>query len=128
MNRLVCVAAMLALTIPAAAQDKSAEIIGKMRQALGGDKLAQVKALSIEGKFGREMGPRQVEGTLALTLQLPDRMHRIEDMEMMGGVSIERTSVLAGDTSWEDMQNRGGMGGGMQIVVRAGPPGQELNP
>ena len=46
----------------------------------------------------------------------------------MGGMSIERTSVLAGDTAWEDMQNRGGMGGGMQIVMRAGPPGQELNP
>ena len=36
-------------------------------------------------------------------------------------------SVLAGNTSWEDMQNRGGMGGGMQIVMRQGPPGQELN-
>jgi hypothetical protein len=128
MKPLVCVTAMLALTIPAAAQDKSAEIVGKMREALGGDKLAQVKALSVEGKFGREMGPRQVEGTLALTLQLPDRMHRIEDMETMGGMSIERTSVLAGDKSWEDMQNRGGMGGGMQIVLRNGPPGQELNP
>jgi hypothetical protein len=34
--------------------------------------------------------------------------------------------VLAGNTSWEDMQNRGGMGGGMQIVMR-GPVGQELN-
>jgi hypothetical protein len=128
MKPLVCVIAILALTIPVAAQDKAAEITGKMRQALGGDKLAQVKALSVEGKFGREMGPRQVEGTLALTLQLPDRMHRIEDMEMMGGMSIERTSVLAGDKSWEDLQNRGGVGGGMQIVMRNGPPGQELNP
>ena len=74
------------------------------------------------------MGQRQVQGTLALTLQLPDRMHRSEDTEMMGGMSIERVSALAGDTAWEDMQNRGGMGGGgMQIVLRNGPPGQELN-
>ena len=128
MKRFVCAAAVVALTIPAAAQDKAAEIMSKVRHALGGDKLAQVKALSLEGRFGREMGQRQVEGTLALTLQLPDRMHRVEDMEMMGGMSIERTSVLAGDKSWEDMQNRGGMGGGMQVVLRAGPPGQELNP
>ena len=128
MKALICAATLVALTIPAAGQDQAAAIMTKVRQALGGDKLAQVKALSLEGRFGREMGPRQVEGTLALTLQLPDRMHRVEDMEMMGGLSIERTSVLAGNSAWEDMQNRGGVGGGMQIVMRAGPPGQELNP
>jgi hypothetical protein len=53
-------------------------------------------------------------------------MYRSEDTEMMGGISIERLSVLAGDRAWEDMQNRGGMGGGMQIVMR-GPGNQELN-
>jgi hypothetical protein len=31
--------------------------------------------------------------------------------------------ALNGDTSWTDIQNRGGMGGGMQIVMRDGPPG-----
>ena len=86
-----------------------------------------LKTLSLEGPFAREMGPRQVKGTMVLTMQLPDHMHRSEDTELMGGVSIERTSVLAGNTPWEDMQNRGGMGGGMQIVMRQGPPGQELN-
>ena len=64
---------------------------------------------------------------MVLTMQLPDHMHRSEDTEIMGGMSIERISVLAGTTAWEDMQNRGGMGGGMQIVMRPGPPGQELN-
>ncbi len=127
MKRFLCAAGLVALTIPVAAQDKGADVIKQAREALGG-KLAQVKALSVEGPFLREMGNRQVQGTLALTLQLPDRMHRSEDTEMMGGMSIERVSVLAGDTSWEDMQNRGGMGPGMQVVLRAGPPGQELNP
>jgi hypothetical protein len=47
---------------------------------------------------------------------------------MMQGMSIERTSALNGGSAWEDIQNRGGMGGGMQIVLRNGPPGQELNP
>ena len=128
MRRLMCVAALAALGLPVAAQDKAADVMKQAREALGGSKLAQVKALTLEGPFAREMGNRQVQGTLALTLQLPDRMHRTEDTEMMGGMSIERTSVLAGTTSWEDMQNRGGMGGGMQIVMRQGPPGQELNP
>jgi hypothetical protein len=54
-------------------------------------------------------------------------MHRSEDLELMGGMSMERTAVLAGDKSWEDMQNRGGMGGGMQVVMRP-PGGAELNP
>ena len=128
MKRLIYAAAVAAFTMPLAAQDKGAEVMAAVRQALGGDKLTQVTALSLEGPFGREMGQRQAQGTLSLTLQLPDRMHRSEDTELMGGMSIERTSVLAGDTTWEDLQNRGGMGGGMQIVMRAGPPGQELNP
>ena len=128
MKWLIGVASAAAFTMPLAAQDKAATVMTELRQALGGDKLAQVNGLSLEGPFGREIGQRQVQGTQALTLQLPDRMHRSEDTEMMGGTSIERVAVLAGDTAWEDMQNRGGMGGGMQIVMRQGPPGQELNP
>jgi hypothetical protein len=128
---LVCAAALVALTWPLAAQDgsqaKAAEVMKQVREALGGNKLAQVKALTLEGPFGREMGPRQMQGTTVMTIQLPDRMHRSEETELPGGMSMERVSVLAGETSWEDMQNRGGMGGGMQLVMR-GPPGQELNP
>ena len=130
MNRLVIAAIVAACSTAVTAQDgtqKGAEIMAQVRQALGGDKLAQLKTLSLEGPFAREMGQRQVKGTMVLTMQLPDHMHRSEDTELMGGVSIERTSVLAGTTAWEDMQNRGGMGGGVQIVMRPGPPGQELN-
>lgn len=128
MTRLMCVTALVAIAIPAAAQDQAADVMKQAREALGGEKLEQIKALTLEGPFVREMGNRQVSGTVSLTLQLPDHMHRLEDTELMGGMSMERTSVLAGSTSWEDMQNRGGMGGGMQIVTRMGPPGQELNP
>jgi hypothetical protein len=126
MRRLLVTAVAVALVAPVGAQDKSADIMNAARQALGGG-LEKVTAISLEGPFRREMGNRQVQGTIILTLQLPDRMHRLEDTEMMGGMSIERVTVLAGDTAWEDMQNRGGMGGGM-IVMRQGPPGQELNP
>lgn len=131
MKRLLCAATVVALTMPVVAQDTSAakavEVMTQLRQALGGDKLAQLKAISLEGPFAREMGQRQIQGTQVVTLQLPDRMHRSDETELPGGMSIERVSVLAGETSWEDTQNRGGMGGGMQIVMR-GPPGAELNP
>jgi hypothetical protein len=126
MKRLICVGVLMALAAPVAAQDKAADVMAEMRKALGGDKLDQVQAISLEGRFAREMG-RQMEGTQVVTIQLPDRMHRSEEVELPGGMSVERVAVVAGDTAWEDMQNRGGMGGGMQIMMR-GPGGQELNP
>jgi hypothetical protein len=126
MKRLICAAAVVGFSLPIAAQDKAAEVMQKTRAALGGARLEQIKALVLEGPFAREMGNRQVQGKIELTLQLPGNMHRSEDTEMMAGMSMERISVLNGDTSWEDMQNRGGMGGGMQIVMR-GPGNQELN-
>jgi hypothetical protein len=72
------------------------------------------------------MGQRQVDGTITLVLQGPDRMHRSEDTEFPGGMSIERIMALSGDTSWEDSQNRGGMGGGMQMILR-GPDGGRMD-
>ena len=126
MKRLMYAAAVIALGVPVAAQDKAADVMQQARAALGGAKLEQVKALSLEGPFARDMGGRQMSGKIVMTLQLPGNMHRSEDMEFMGGMSIERISVLAGDKSWEDSQNRGGMGGGMQVVMR-GPGQGELN-
>ena len=126
MRRVICAVAVVALGMPVVAQDKAAEVMAKTRAALGGAKLEQIMALSLEGPFAREMGNRRLSGTIELTLQLPGNMHKSEDTEMMGGMSIERVAALAGDTAWEDMQNRGGMGGNMQIVMR-GPGNQELN-
>ena len=127
MKKLMQAAAVAAIAVaPLAAQDKAAEVMQKTRTALGGAKVEQIKALTLEGPFAREMGNRQVQGKIELTLQLPGNMYRSEDTEIMGGMSMERISALAGDKAWEDMQNRGGMGGGMQIVMR-GPGNQELN-
>jgi hypothetical protein len=108
-------------------QDKALEVVAQMRHALGGDKLETLKALSLEGPFQRDMGQRQLAGTTTLTVQLPDRMHRSEDTELPGGASIERIVALNGDTAWDDTKQRGGMGGGMRIMM-AGPGGTELNP
>jgi hypothetical protein len=105
-------------------QDRVAGIIAATRKALGGeDKVAGLKTLSAEGPFRRSMGGRDMEGTVVVTLGRPDKMHRLEEMAMggmVGGPVIERTMVLNGAKAWDDTQNRGGMGGGMRIVM-AGP-------
>ena len=115
---------VLPLPLYAAGQvaDQAATVLAGMRQALGGAKVERVKSLTLEGPFRREMGQRQIEGTIVLTMQGPDRMHKSEETEFPGGMSVERIQALAGDTAWMDMQNRGG-GGGMQIMMRNGPPG-----
>jgi len=127
---------------PLGAQDRVAGIVSATRKALGGeDKVASLKGLTAEGPFRRAMGGRDMEGVLTVTIARPDKMRRVEEMQMggmVGGPTIERTSVLAGATAWDDTQNRGGMGGGMQIMVRgpgdgpgpgggAGPTPEQLN-
>ncbi len=110
--------------MPMAAQDRVSGIIAGARKALGGeDKVAGLKTLTAEGPFRRSMGGRDMEGTVVVTLARPDKMHRLEEMVMggmVGGPTIERTMVLSGAKAWEDTQNRGGMGGGMRIMM-AGP-------
>jgi hypothetical protein len=109
----------------AGAQDRVATILKDTRKALGGeDKVAGLKTLTAEGPFRRSMGGRDMEGTLVVTLGRPDKMHRLEEMQMggmVGGPVIERTMAVSGTTSWEDTQNRGGMGGGMRIVMQQAP-------
>lgn len=109
---------------PLGAQDRVAGIISAARKVLGGeDKIAGLKTLTAEGPFRRSMGGRDMEGTLIVTLGRPDKMHRLEEMQMggmVGGPVIERTMAVNGASSWEDTQNRGGMGGGMRIMM-AGP-------
>ena len=105
------------------ATEQAAKVLADMRKALGGAKLDQVKAVSVEGPFRRQMGPREMEGTTVLVLQGPDKMHKSEENVFPGGMSVERILALSGDTSWTDTQNRGGMGGGMQVIMRDGPPG-----
>jgi hypothetical protein len=122
------------LPMAVAGQDRVAGILAATRKALGGDdKIAGLKTLSAEGPFRRTMGARDMEGTLTVTLGRPDKMHRLEELQMggmVGGPVIERTMVLNGATSWEDSQNRGGMGGGMRIVMQtgAGPGGGQMTP
>lgn len=136
MRRLISTAAlMMAATfvhidgvsiLPLAAQDRIAGVLAEAKKALGGEeKVAAMKGLTAEGPFRRSMGGRDMEGVITLTIARPDKMRRVEEIAMggmVGGPMIERTSVLAGNIAWDDMANRGGMGGGMQIVMRG--PGE----
>jgi hypothetical protein len=137
MKRIVIVASAVMLAnvvgvervaMPLGAQDRVAEVLAQAKKALGGDRLAAVKALSAEGPFRRAMGQRDMEGTITLVLVRPDKMRRIEDMNpggMVGGPTIERTTAFNGTEAWEDMQNRGAMGGNFRIEMRGpgdGPP------
>ena len=112
------------------AQDRVAGIVSAARKALGGeDKITALKTLSAEGPFRRSMGGRDMEGTSTVTIERPGKMKRVDEMQMggmVGGPTIERTSVLNGTTAWDDTANRGGMGGGMQIVMRG--PGEGPGP
>jgi hypothetical protein len=134
MNRIAVAAAAVLLAnivnidrtfeVPAAAQDRVANIVAEAKKALGGDTLAGVKSVRAEGPFRRSMGPRDMEGTLSLTVMRPDKLRRSEEMSMggmVGGPTVERVSGFNGAEAWDDIQNRGGMGGGMQMVIRGGP-------
>ena len=116
--------------LPLAAQDRVAGVLADVKKALGGeDKVAGLKGLTAEGPFRRSMGGRDMEGVMTLTIVRPDKMRRVEEIAMggmVGGPMMERTSVLAGNIAWDDMANRGGMGGGMQIVMRG--PGDGPGP
>ena len=131
-------AVMLASTIqvdrisilPLAAQDRVAGVLAAAKKALGGEeKVAGLKGLTAEGPFRRSMGGRDMEGVMTLTIVRPDKMRRVEEIAMggmVGGPMIERTSVLAGTTAWDDTANRGGMGGGMRMEIRG--PGDGPGP
>ena len=140
MRRLISTAALVMVAafvrvdgisiLPLAAQDRVAGVLADVKKALGGeDKVAGLKGLTAEGPFRRSMGGRDMEGVMTLTIARPDKMRRVEEIAMggmVGGPMMERTSVLAGNIAWDDMANRGGMGGGMQIVMRGpgdGPGG-----
>ncbi len=118
------------------AQDRVAEVVAAARQALGGDTLDTVTALSAEGPFRRSAGQRDIEGTLSLLIVRPDKVRRAEEMSMpgmSGGPSVERISTYNGTSAWDDVQNRGMRGGGMQIVMRGpgdgpGGPGGAITP
>lgn len=101
------------------AADKAQQILAAARAAIGGEKLKSLQSLSIEGEFRRTMGPMEMSGTLNVDMLMPDKVLRVETMNMMGGMEITRLEALNGDKVWEDQQTSGG-GGGMVMIRRGG--------
>ncbi|MEK7829796.1 MAG: hypothetical protein AAB401_01845 [Acidobacteriota bacterium] len=97
--------------------NKAEQILAQARAAIGGEKLKSVQSLSVEGEFRRTMGPMEMSGTINVDLLMPDKVLRVETMNMMGGMEITRLEALNGDKVWEDQQTSGG-GGGMVMIRR----------
>jgi len=93
---------------------KGAAVLVEARKALGGDKLAEVKAIQMKGSFRRTAGNNQLEGDLEIILQLPDKMKRVEDRSAPGGgPAVISTQALNGTQVWDENTGGGaGFGGG----------------
>jgi hypothetical protein len=77
------IAALVALAPtaqPLQAQDKAADVLAKMRQAIGGGKLESLKTFSIVGKTARNVGERQMTTDIELYLELPDKYLRVDNI------------------------------------------------
>ena len=94
------------------AEDRAAAVLAAVRTALGGEqKLAAVKAISVEGPFRRAMGARSLEGSISLLLVRPDKLRRSEELQMLGSTA-ERIATFDGVQAWEDTVNAARVGGG----------------
>ena len=117
--------AMFVHATASAADDKAAELLASMRQAIGGSKVEAVKTLSATGEFRRMMGEREMNGDLTIEVIAPDKFKRTEDMGIPGGPTFSRVVALNGTEFWEDSTNRGGGPGMMRF---GGPGGRPADP
>jgi hypothetical protein len=101
------------------------ERLVQVRKALGGDRLAQVSSLAIEGTFRRVMGERDVSGDLEFAVALPDKYLRTEIMGFDPANPVRRFTGFNGDTPLDSFS------GGPNMVFRTGgrgPDGREVSP
>lgn len=114
-------AAMLGVGAMAWAQTqdaKSAEILAKTRNALGGKKLDTLKGLSVEAAMSRNMNNMQMSSGVELLLEMPDKYVRTE--ETRSGMGMTISNGFNGDKAI--MPAGAGMQGGA-MVFRMGPGG-----
>lgn len=116
----IVVLAFLSAGLPAAAEDaKAAAALSAARQALGADKLETIKSLSAKGTHRRTLGQMQLSGDLQIDVTLPDRYLRSETNQMFGN----SVTVEIGFDGDEPVQRSNSVGGGPNVVFRAGGPG-----
>jgi hypothetical protein len=128
---LIAVAAIAEVFPNVSAQDaaaKAQQLIAQARAALGGDKLKSLTSLSANGNLRRRMGQMDMSGEVQIDLLLPDKILRVETMNLMGNAELTRMEAVNGGNVWTDQQT-GGHGGGMVMIRRPGaesPQGQAM--
>lgn len=113
---------LMAMVAPALAQDKAAEVLGASRQAIGGEKVANLTSFSVKSRMARNIGDRQMTSELEILAEAPDKYVRIEDIT--APVARTMTMGFSGDKAIRPAGPGGMMGGpgGMRIVM-GGPGG-----
>lgn len=115
---LAAIVAAAPMAQPALAQDKAAEVLAKMRQAVGGGRLDALKTFSLEATSARNMGERQLVTDIELYLDLPDKFLRVDNIT--APIARTMTSGFNGDK----LIMPAGMAGapGAPMVIMNGAP------
>ncbi|MDE3153926.1 MAG: hypothetical protein KGN76_02435 [Acidobacteriota bacterium] len=115
--------AALALLLPptvhlSAGADQAADVVAHARAALGGDgALSKVQALRVTGAVRRVAGEREIDGTLEVDLQRPDKYLQVETMNPMGDLTMTTKTGFNGDRLITSSEQHGGAPG---MVFRMG--------
>ena len=127
----LCMAAT-ALAAAALAADQARnpeEILAQARQALGGEKLAAVRALTAEGRMLRAApNGTSMESEFELSLALPDRYVMRSVLAAMGNMSVYRLTGFNGGQVIEEIDRPPNLAGGNVIVRIQGPGGSAADP
>ncbi|HUF24772.1 MAG TPA: hypothetical protein VMN81_11630 [Vicinamibacterales bacterium] len=115
---IVAIAAAASLAQPALAQDKAADVLAAMRQAIGGGKLDSLRTFSLEAATARNIGERQLTTEVELYLDIPDKYLRVENVT--APIARTMTSGFNGD---KVIVPAGGAMGGMPMVTFSGGGG-----
>jgi hypothetical protein len=98
-------------------QDKAAEVLASVRQALGGGKLDSLKTFSMEAKTARNVGTRQMTSDVEFYLEMPDKYLRVENITAPMAASM--SSGFNGDKVIRPAGNQ--MMGGGPMIFSTGP-------
>jgi len=137
MKRVLQGAVVAVLAVEALVLGQGADvnrILGEVRAALGGDKLAAVKSVAIEGRTARVGADGQSQTSdFEMAMELPNKYMKKEAAVSLGSMTLFRRTGFNGDDVIEEMDAPPGMGGGGMRVMSVGPgsgmvPGGKATP
>ena len=102
--RCIVAVAVLVLAVGSVSADRQSangqgadgEPLEQARSALGGESLAALRTLRVEGQSTRVVGPLRLGSAIELLLERPDRFLRVDRMRLAGS-SAETVSGFVGD-------------------------------